>query len=158
MFTVKSITGKIHDLGYGGYPYKVVVMVEISVKDYNKMCPIWAPAKSTIFGRQPAKRDLSSLVIDVNNHVYRINKNIPAHNPSIDSLGGSRSKNGIKTMEFVYFFKDHERAEALGFDLLKLKNGDVLPRYGQYISINHELAEPEHTATNDFGRNTEWGA
>jgi len=82
--TIKSITGLVHDTGYGGYPYKVVVMVQVDAKEVAKL-----------------KGDLGSLVVSVNNAVYALNKNIPAHNPSIDSQGSRRAKNGVKTMEFV---------------------------------------------------------
>lgn len=132
---IKSVTGQVHNTGFGGYPYKIVCRVEIPVVEFNKLCKVTSPARSTICGRRPASRDLGSLVIAVNNLLYAHNGLIPAHNPSIDSQGSKRAKNGIKTMEFVYFFNDHGRAEALGFQLLKLKNGEVLPKYNQYVTI-----------------------
>lgn len=115
MFTIKSVRATIHDTGYGGYPYKVIVVVEVDAKAYAKL-PILRKAQTTICGRSEAVRDLGSLVLDVNNAVYAFNPDIPAHNPSIDSNGSKRAKNGIKTMEFVYFFRDHEAAKNLGFD------------------------------------------
>lgn len=118
MFTIKSVVGCIHDLGFGGYPYKVIATIEIRAESYKKL-----------------KGDLGSLVLDVNNALYRLNRDIPAHNPSIDSQGHRRAKNGVKTMEFEYLFQDHARAEALGYKLLKLRNGEVLPEYNQYVKI-----------------------
>ena len=138
---IKSITGAIHDTSYGGYPYKVIVMIEVSIKEFNKICPIVSPAKHTICGRQAARRDLGSLVINVNNAVYDINSAIPAHNPSIDSKGDKRAKNGIKTMEFVYFFKDHDTAANLGYEQFKMKNGEVIPKQYQYVDLLPKLED-----------------
>ncbi len=115
MFTIKSVRATLHDTGYGGYPYKVIVTIQVDPKAYAKL-PVLRKAQNTICGRRDAVRDLGSLVLDVNNAVYDYNPDIPAHNPSIDSQGGSRAKNGIKTMEFVYFFRDHGTAKNLGFE------------------------------------------
>lgn len=133
-FVIDSIIASIHDTSFGGYPFKVTVRISIDVKEFNRLCPITSKSQSSMFGRRPARRDLGSLVVLVNNAVYDVNSNIPAHNPSIDSRGGSRARNGIKTMEFVYFFRDVERARALGFEFHKGVNSHV-PRYGQNISI-----------------------
>lgn len=116
--TIKSITGCIHDTGFGGYPYKVIVMVQLPSKEHKTL-----------------KDDLGSLVLEVNNTVYGLNRNIPAHNPSIDSQGSKNAKNGIKIMEFVYFFQDHETALRLGFNTMKLKSGDYHPKYNDYVEI-----------------------
>lgn len=134
MFTIKSITGLIHDTGYGGYPYKVVVMIDIPVKEFNKLCPI-ANRTRDYFGKSTARRDLGQLVINVNNTVYDLNQDIPAHNPSIDSQGHSRAKNGIKTMEFVYFLRDHTQAEKLGFEVRRFKNGECMPVHFQQVNL-----------------------
>lgn len=131
-FVIKSITGQIHDTGFGGYPFKVIAMVEVSSKYYNTLKKF----------KGSSKRDLGSLVLDINNAVYAINTNIPAHYPSIDSNGSRNAKNGIKTMEFVYFFKSSIQAELLGFEIMKLKNGECIPKYGQYINIyRHEVTK-----------------
>lgn len=129
---IKSIETKVHDTSFGGYPYKTVVIVEIETKEFNKKCPITSPARSTICGRQPARRDLGNLVLEVNNAVYALNSSIPAYNPSIDSKGGQRSKDGIKTMEFVYFFKDADTAEKLGLEVRRFKNGETMPVWGTH--------------------------
>ncbi len=138
MFTIKSVRATIHDTGYGGYPYKVIVTVAVDAKAYAKL-PVLRKAQNTICGRRDAVRDLGSLVVGVNNAVCEYNPDIPAHNPSIDSQGGSRAKNGIKTMEFVYFFRDHERAKNLGFEFhgerIKGPDGEPVPRYGQNFAI-----------------------
>jgi hypothetical protein len=132
---IKSVTGQIHDLGYGGYPYKIIVMVEVDVKEYSKL-PVLRKAESSLYGkRTEAVRDLGSLVLEVNNAVYKLNNNIPAYNPFIDSNGGKRAKGGVKTLEFVYFMTDHVKAAALGFEQLVLKTGEVLPKSGQYVKI-----------------------
>jgi hypothetical protein len=112
---IKSITATIHDTGYGGYPYKIIVLVEVPVTEFNKRCPVTVKAERTPYGNRPAKRDLGNLVLEVNNAVYALNRAIPAYNPSIDSRGSSRARNGLKTLEFVYFMNDHERAKLLGF-------------------------------------------
>lgn len=135
MITVNSIIGQIHDTGFGGYPYKVVVSVSLPVSEFNKLCPVVSPARSTICGRKPAGRALGSLVVEVNNLVYGMNSNIPAHNPSIDSQGSRRASDGIKTMEFVYFFRDHEQAIRLGFEVMRLKSGEFYPKYSQCVEI-----------------------
>jgi hypothetical protein len=137
MFTIKSIVGSIHDTSFGGYPYKVTVTIELPVNEFNRLCPQTGKAKTTMFGRKPAPRDLGNLVMDVNKAVYLLNPNIRAVAPSIDSKGSRRATKGIKTLIFEYFDRDHARAEALGFELLKLKNGEVLPKYGQYLKIAH---------------------
>lgn len=128
MFTIKSIFARVHDTGFGGYPYKVIVTVDVDAKTFAKL-PVIRKAQQTICGRKDAVRDLGSLVLGVNNAVYKLNPNIPSHNPSIDSSGGSRARNGIKTMEFVYFFRDHSRARALGFEFFgdKVKHSDGSP-------------------------------
>lgn len=115
MFQIKSIQATVHDTGYGGYPYKVIVQVDVDAKAYAKL-PVLRKSKQTICGRQGAVRDLGSLVVSVNNAVYALNPNIPAYNPSIDSKGSKRSRAGVKSMEFVYFFRDHACAKALGFE------------------------------------------
>jgi hypothetical protein len=122
MFMIKSISAQIHDTGYGGYPFKIVVQVAVDAKSYAKL------------PRHGSKRDLGPLVLSVNNALYAFNSNIPAHNPSIDSEGGTRARKGIKTMEFVYFFKDVGAAKALGYELHKGVNS-MVPKYGQYINL-----------------------
>lgn len=117
-FKIKNIIGNVHDTSYGGYPYKITVMIEVDNAYFKKL-----------------KGDLGPLVLDVNNAAYRIDNSIPAHNPSIDSRGHRRAVKGIKTMEFCYFMRDHARAEKLGFELLKLRSGEIIPKYGQYVSI-----------------------
>lgn len=130
MIKLKSITTSLHDSSYGGYAYKVTVMVNVNA-DYYKTLKVTRKAQSTMFGHSPASRDLGPLVIDVNNLVYRFNNNIPAYNPSIDSTGTKKAKGGIKTMEFVYFFNDHDKARALGIKFIR----DSIAQYGQYISL-----------------------
>ncbi len=134
---IKSVVASIHDTGFGGIPFKVTVMVDISVAEFNKACPVVGKSRSTICGRTPARRDLGSLVLSVNNAVYAFNPDIPAHNPSIDSRGSSRAKNGIKTMEFVYFFSDVETATNLGFEFHSGVNS-MVPKYGQYIKLQSD--------------------
>ncbi len=123
--SITSITGCIHDTGYGGYPYKVVVMIQLPATEYVKLRPIKGHG-----------RDLGSLVLTVNNALYALNPDIPAYNPSIDSKGHKRAVRGIKTMEFVYFFKDHRLAQRLGFKVRELRNGEFYPEYSQYVDLN----------------------
>lgn len=120
MFKIKGGAVSVHDTSYGGYPYKATVYILITdAVAFKKL-----------------KGNLGNLVVDVNNEVYRRSGNlVPAYNPSIDSQGSKRFKNGVKTMEFVYFFKDHSLAETLGIELLKLKNGEVLPKYSSWSVI-----------------------
>lgn len=139
VITVQSITGLIHDQGSapGCLPYKIVVQVSLPVKEFNRLCPINGPARSTLCGRQPARRDLGSLVVLVNNMVYGFNKNIPAYSPSIDSQGSKRAKNGIKTIEFVYFLSKSQwqQAEALGFEHFKFEGHDPIVKGYQFIPL-----------------------
>lgn len=133
---IKDMYATIHDTSYGGYPYKVIVMVELPVEEFNKLCPKIGKARPNPYGKSSgAPRDLGGLIIDVNNAVYALNSDIPAHNPSIDSKGSTRAKNGIKTLEFVYFFSDHNKAERLGFEVFRHKNGEVLAKNFQCIDI-----------------------
>lgn len=132
MIKIKSLIASVHDTSYGGYPYKVIAIIELPVKDFNKLCPKIGPSRQTLLGRRPALRDLGNLVTLVNNAVYIWNKDIPAYNPSIDSNGDKRTKEGIKTLEFVYFFNDVNKAKALGFE--HHRDGTTV-KYGQH-SIN----------------------
>lgn len=135
MFKITSITGKIHDTSFGGYPYKIIVTVEIPVSEFNKLCPVIGKKSGGYLKREKSVRDLGNLVLDVNNAVYRVNTHIPAHNPSIDSQGSKRASKGIKTLEFVYFLNDHDVAEKLGFNLFRLKTGEIVPKYSQYVNL-----------------------
>lgn len=139
MFKIKSIVGSIHDSGAapGCLPYKITVMVEIDVKEFNKLCPKVGKSENTMFGRRPARRNLGNLVLDVNNTVYRFNNNILAHYPSIDSNGDKRAKNGVKTLEFCYFMgkQDWQRAEALGFEYFKFKGQEPMVKNFQRIDL-----------------------
>lgn len=136
---IKSIAACTHDSSYGGVPFKVVVQVEIDVKEFNKLCPVVGKSRNTLCGRVAAPRDLGNLVMQVNDAVYSINSNIPAYNPSIDSSGHKRAVNGVKTLEFVYFLKDEERARALGFEYHK-GHFESVPRHNQRINLMREVA------------------
>lgn len=135
MFSIESITGSVHDTSYGGYPYKITVTIKLSVKEFNRLCPTIGKSRQSITGRVKVPRDLGNLVLNVNNALYKLNPNIPAYNPSIDSQGSSRAKGGYKTMEFVYFLNDWNRAERLGFKVRRLKNGECISVYGDFIKI-----------------------
>lgn len=143
---ITSITGAIHDLscsalsnpGQGGYPYKIVVRVSLDAAEFKTLCPIVGKASRSICGYRAPSRDLGSLVRAVNFMLHRLNPLIPAYNPSIDSRGETRAKGGIKTLEFVYFLASHETAEKLGFELMHLRNGECLPKYGQYVELMRE--------------------
>lgn len=134
MLKIKSIYATIHDLGYGGYPFKVIVNIELSIGKFNQLCPKIKTKKSK-FTKNCTSRNLSELVQKVNNMVYKYNCHIPAFNPSIDSKGSKRSKNGIKTLEFVYFFKNTNNARNLGFKFHDKVNVNF-PIYNQYIDLN----------------------
>lgn len=115
--TISGLSASIHDTSFGGYPFKVTATIQVDSKQYNKL-----------------KGDLGSLVLTVNNVLYSLNSNIPAYNPSIDSEGSKRASKGIKTLEFVYFFKDTIKAKNLGFEFHSGINSDY-PKYGQYINL-----------------------
>lgn len=145
-FKIKSMSGQIHDNGAatGCLPYKIIVMVEMNVKVYNKMCPIVRRSRPDYFGKSKARRDLGTLVVNVNNAVYDLsNKLVPAHYPNIDYKGERKAKAGIKTLEFVYFMgkSDWQAAETLGFEHFKFKNGDVSVKCGQYINLLEKFAK-----------------
>lgn len=131
-FKIVSLIASVHDTSYGGYPYKVTAIIEIPIETFNEMCPKTGPSHTTLFGRRPAQRDLGALCLDVSNAIYVINKNIWASNPSIDATGGSRAKNGVKTLRFEYFSQNTDRAKGLGFQ--HHKDGTTV-KYGQ-PSIN----------------------
>lgn len=123
MYKIKSITLQEHDRGYGGYPFKVVVRIDIiDAKAFKKL-----------------KGNLGSLVLDVNNAVYGINKLIPSHCPSIDNLGGKNFKNGVKPMVWEYFIRDAHVAKALGFPGFTTKAGEFIGKFAHY----HDLTPKE---------------
>lgn len=127
-FTIKSIRASVHDSGSapGCLPYKITAVIEIPVKEFNKLCPL-----------RDGSRYLGHLAVQVNNAVYDFNSNIPASRPSIDPQGHRRAKNGIKTMEFNYFGSraDYERMKALGFEHYEFKNQEPMVKYGQFIDL-----------------------
>lgn len=135
MFSIRSITATIHDTGFGGYPFKVIVMVDIPTKDFNKLCSVVSKRPATIFRSSRAVRDLGNLVMEVNSVVYKMNSNISAYNPSIDSEGSKKAKNGIKTLEFVYFSKNLDSAEKLGFEFHNFKNSEKSIKAFQTIEL-----------------------
>lgn len=125
---LKSIVATMHDTGSapGCLPYKIIVIVQLPITAFNKLCPVSGRS-------QPRKsrktRDLGNLVLTVNNMLYAFNKYIPAYNPLIDSDGHTKAKSGIKTLKFEYFMgkQDWQRAEALGYEHFKL-NGEVVAK------------------------------
>jgi len=119
MFSVKSIVASGHDSSFGGYKWKVVVRVAVPAKE-------WAKAKK--------KGELGQLYgIDISNHVYAINRNIPAHNPTVDDR--SRASKGVKSISLTYFLSDPDRAEALGLKVTRLKNGEFFGKYSDYVQV-----------------------
>lgn len=112
-FKIKSIIASAANTGC--HAAKVIVEIEVNSKELAKL-----------------KGDLGSLVLDVNNAVYKHNKHIPSYHPSIDPQGSSRAKNGVKTMEFQYFVERVEDAKALGFPVTR--SGEVLS-YGVHIDL-----------------------
>lgn len=123
MFKIKSLTAQVHDTSYGGYPFKIVAVIEVDNKAFLKL-PILRRTPASMFGPAKTSRDLGSLVVAVNNAVYAVNRAIPAYNPSIDPRGEKRAKNGVKTMIFEYFSQDYEAAKLLGFKVAQDKNGN----------------------------------
>ncbi len=115
---IKSMVAREHNTSFGGYPFKVVVEVSLDAKVFNKL-----------------KGDLGSLVLTVNNMIYKLNPNIRSYSPSIDSRGSSRAKAGVKTLTFEYFDKDLSRAKALGMDVKELKNGEMYLGYNSYVDL-----------------------
>lgn len=121
MFIVKSIYATNHDSSFGGYPWKVEVTVAMPATE-------WATHKR--------KGWLGQLYgIDISNHVYAVNQNIPAHNPTVDDR--SRAAKGVKTIKLTYFMRrEHaDQAEALGLKVLRLKNGEVYAGHSSYVKI-----------------------
>jgi len=118
---IQALVGRIHDTSFGGYPYKVVATVEVSAQDFKRL-----------------KGDLGNLVLDVNNAVYALSPEVPSYNPMVDSK--RRAKGGVKTLEFVYHFKDHERALKVGFNTKLLRNGEYLPAFGDYVNLLNKKA------------------
>lgn len=112
-YSCVSIDAKIHDMSYGGYPYKVEAEFIIDPKEFAKI---------------KRHNQLGQLFgIDLSNEVYRLtNGKIPASNPSVDYSKPARK--GIKTLKLTYFFRDHDTAEALGFEVIRLKSGEVMTK------------------------------
>ncbi len=108
---IKSVYVKGHDSSYGGYKVKYLATIQIDAAEFKKL-----------------KGDLGNLVLRVNNELYKTYK-VPAYNPSIDSTGAKRAKNGVKTLVFEYFSNDMELAEHLGLDIMRLKNGETLVKF-----------------------------
>ncbi len=113
---VNSLIIAVHDTGYGGYPIKYVATVTLPIKDYTKL-----------------KGKLGNLVLDVNNALYKT-YGIPAYNPSIDSKGSRRAKDGIKTLVFEYFSKDLLKAKELGMPMFEFKDG-LHPKYSETVQL-----------------------
>lgn len=119
MFSLKSISVRTHDTSFGGYPYRADVTIQMPSQDFNKI---------------KKQGQLGSLYLDVSNATYRASRElIPAYQPMVDDT--RRASKGIKTIHLTYFFKDHDTAEALGLEVLRLKNGEAYPSYGAYASI-----------------------
>jgi hypothetical protein len=116
---IKSIRASVHDTSFGGMTYRYDVKVTMPATEFKKV------------------KDLGNIVLDVGNMVYKLCPNVKSYNPSVDFK--QRSKAGVKTIEFTYYDNDHNRAEANGFELLKLKNGECVPKYGQYINLYEVL-------------------
>jgi hypothetical protein len=134
MFKITSIVASVHHTGFGGLPYKVTAIVQMPIAEFNKLCPVIGKPTRTYFGLSKTKRNLGNLVLAVNNAVYKAHSAIPAYNPSIDSQGARRAKNGVKTLEFVYFFDSRPRAIDLGFQ----HHGNGAVKYGQHINLGSE--------------------
>lgn len=119
VFGVESITGSTHDSSYGGYPWKITVVVKMDAKAWK---------------RHADKGWLGQLYgIDISNYVYGFSRAIPAHAPTVDH--GQRAKDGVKTIKLTYFLRDPKKAEALGFKVTYLKNGEFFGAFSEYIKI-----------------------
>ena len=109
MFSVQSITAS------GIYAHFAKFSIEVVVK---------MPAKE--WAKHKKKGHLGQLYgIDFGNFIYAMNRNIPAHNPTVDH--SFRAKKGVKTIFLTYYLNDMAKAEALGLKFKLLKNGEVLP-------------------------------
>ena len=96
IFTIKSITASTHDNSFGGYPFRVDVIVKMETKAYKQF-----------------KNNLGHLYgVLISNEVYRINPAIKAHGPMVDA--SRRAKKGVKTIILSYFDKDLDNAAKLG--------------------------------------------
>jgi hypothetical protein len=87
--------------------------------------------------------------VDIGNHVYAMNQAIPAYNPMVNDT--ERASKGFKRITLTYFFNDAERAESLGLEVLRLKNGDVLPKYGSRCCVyDHAQQKPKLKIAGDL--------
>lgn len=99
--TIQHISICVHDMSYGGYHYRVDVVVTMSSEAWLKM---------------KKKKQLGMLYgVDIGNAIYRLNHNIPAYHPMVGDR--ERSRNGIKTIKLSYHFNDEDKAAALGLDI-----------------------------------------
>jgi hypothetical protein len=120
MFTIKSITAKASNyLGDHG-SWLVEVVVSVDAKAWTKLRD---------------KRNLGQLYgIDISNAVYAVNKNIPAHCPTVDDR--SRASKGFKTIRLSYRLSNPEAAERLGLKVMRYKNGEHAHSWGDSVSID----------------------
>jgi len=121
-FKIILINGRVHDTSYGGYPWRIDVVVELNVKDWQLY------RKKKMLGQMYG--------VDFSNAVYHINNNIPASCPMVDDR--KRAKNGIKTINLTYFLRDADRAENLGFEVYRHPSGETSPGFADYVSIYRE--------------------
>lgn len=121
-FTIKSLYATTHDSSYGGYPFKVVATITMDSKEWSKI---------------KRKRGLGMLYgVDISNAIHDINSNINAYNPSVSD--SKRASKGIKTITLTYYDKSFERAEALGLEVMRMKNGESYIKYGSHVSIGQQ--------------------
>lgn len=114
LFSIESIIAQAARY-LGADDWEVVVTVKMPAKHWKKIRD---------------KKGLGQLYgIEISNTVYAINRNIPAHHPTVDDRG--RAKRGIKTITLRYKLQDPNRAMALGLKLLAGKYAD----YNDYIRI-----------------------
>lgn len=109
MYSIKRITAQEHDSSSSAGLSKFKVIVELEIIDLKAF--------------KKLKGNLGDLVLSVSNEVYGLNKNIPAYYPTVDSK--KRAKDGIKPIEFIYYFGSYARAEALGLKIKRLRNGEM---------------------------------
>jgi hypothetical protein len=119
MFQISSIVATTHDSSFGGFKWKVIVLISIPVKEWSKMRDKgWL---GQLYG------------IDVSNAVYAVNRNIPAMNPTVDH--SRRSAKGRKSISLTYFLNDPDKAQSLGLTVNRTRSGEVYSAFSEHIQI-----------------------
>lgn len=103
----------------------------LGIESWNINATIQMPAK--LWAKYRDNNNLGGLYLDVSNHIYSINQNVPAHNPTVNHY--KNASKGIKTINLSYWLRDPKRAEALGLKVTWLKSGEFMAAFTDYVDL-----------------------